>query len=76
MPPYLLRDVDDATRQRFTARAARDGHSLRWVLLRLVEEYAAGADDDSEDEPMFGSNIRSAIRAWRGPAERLAKGKR
>ena len=43
MPDYILRDVDDATWQRFKARAARDGHSLRWVLLRLVERYANDA---------------------------------
>jgi plasmid stability protein len=40
MANYILRKVDDGLWQSFRARAATDGHSLRWLLLELIRRYA------------------------------------
>jgi hypothetical protein len=37
---YLLRDIDPETWAKVKARAGREGHSLRWVLLKLIRAYA------------------------------------
>jgi plasmid stability protein len=39
MANFILRKVDDALWQQFRERAQREGHSLRWVLVQLVEYY-------------------------------------
>ena len=39
MANYIFRKVDDILWQAFRARAQREGHSLRWVLLTLVQRY-------------------------------------
>ena len=39
MANYILRQVDDQLWQRFRARAAADGHALKWVLLELIRYY-------------------------------------
>jgi hypothetical protein len=41
MASYILRTVDDELWQRFRARAQTEGHSLRWVILTLIEYYAS-----------------------------------
>lgn len=38
---YLLRDIPDDLWIRVKRRAAKDGHNLRWIVLRLLEYYAS-----------------------------------
>lgn len=40
MPSYILRDIDPQLWQRVKARAEREGHPLRWVILTLLTKYA------------------------------------
>jgi plasmid stability protein len=42
MANYILRKADDKLWQAFRARAATDGHSLRWLLLELIKRYVQG----------------------------------
>lgn len=44
MPDYLLRSIDPQTWDAFRLRAESEGHSLKWVFLRLVEGYAESGD--------------------------------
>jgi len=45
MPSYIIRNADPELWQAFRARAATEGHSLRWLILELVRRYvAAGLD--------------------------------
>jgi hypothetical protein len=37
---YLLRDIPDPLWVRVKRRAAKDGHTLRWVVLALLKYYA------------------------------------
>jgi len=39
MPSYIIRNADDQLWQAFRARAAAEGHSLRWLILELVRRY-------------------------------------
>lgn len=39
MVNYLLRDIDPALWAKVKARAIKDGHTLRVVLLRLLASY-------------------------------------
>lgn len=39
MTDYILRNVEDSTWKKFHARAEKEGRTLRWVLLRLLEHY-------------------------------------
>lgn len=49
MPDYILRNIDRPTWDKFKARAAREGHKLRWVLLKLIGRYVKhGLDKDEE----------------------------
>lgn len=41
MTDYLLRDIDETLWKRVQARAAKDGHTLRWIILKLLTHYAA-----------------------------------
>lgn len=43
MTTYLLRDIPDEIHGPATARAAREGHPLRWVLIAALRDYAEGA---------------------------------
>lgn len=36
---YLLRNIPDELWIRVKKRAARDGHHLRFVILKLLEQY-------------------------------------
>lgn len=36
---YLLRNIDPLLWAKFKARAAKDGHPLRWVILHLIDRY-------------------------------------
>lgn len=36
---FILRNADDGLWKRFHARAAKEGRTLRWVLLNLLEYY-------------------------------------
>jgi len=38
---FLLRNPDPALWAQFKARAATEGHSLRWVILELIRRYVA-----------------------------------
>lgn len=42
MKTYILRDIPPALWRRVKSRAAMDGLTLRAVLIRLLETYAAG----------------------------------
>lgn len=39
MPSFILRNPDPDLWQAFKARAIREGHSLRWVILQLIRKY-------------------------------------
>lgn len=39
MASFILRKVDDELWAQFRERAQRDGHTLRWVLLTLIQHY-------------------------------------
>ena len=36
---FILRDCDAGLWRRFKAKAGREGHTLRWVLLDLIRRY-------------------------------------
>lgn len=38
---YLLRDIPDDLWIRVKRRAAKEGRSIRWIVLKLLETYAA-----------------------------------
>jgi hypothetical protein len=42
MATFALRGINDPLWQRVTARARADGWPLRALLLRLLDDYAAG----------------------------------
>ena len=52
---FILRDIDTKLWKGVKARAEKDGHSLRWVLLALLRTYVeggtAGAVGQRQDEP-------------------------
>lgn len=39
MAGYILRNVDPELWEQFKARAASEGHALRWILLALIRRY-------------------------------------
>lgn len=39
LPDYVLRDIPVDAWKRFKARAAAEGHTIRWVLLQFVQFY-------------------------------------
>lgn len=39
MASFILRKVDDAFWARFRNRAQKEGHPMRWVILKLIEHY-------------------------------------
>lgn len=39
---FILRDIDSKLWKAVKARAEKDGHSLRWVLLALLRTYVEG----------------------------------
>lgn len=39
---FILRGIDMPLWNGVKKRAAKDGHSLRWVLLALLRDYKAG----------------------------------
>ena len=41
---YPLRDVPEALWKRVKQTAARNGHSIRYVLIQLLESYVAQAE--------------------------------
>lgn len=43
MAAYILRNIDPALWARVKTRSELDGMPLRAVILKLLEEYAAGA---------------------------------
>jgi hypothetical protein len=36
---YLIRDIDKKLWKQFKERAAKEGRSLRWVLLEFIKSY-------------------------------------
>lgn len=36
---FILRDPDPSMWRKFKARANREGHSLRWVILEMIRRY-------------------------------------
>lgn len=36
---YILRDADDELWARFKERAAKEGHTLRWLVLEMIRRY-------------------------------------
>lgn len=41
MPTYLLRAIDLELWEAVKARADRDGHRIKWIILSLLRHYAA-----------------------------------
>jgi plasmid stability protein len=41
MANFILRKVDDTLWAAFRARAAKEGHPMRWVLMELIKAYIA-----------------------------------
>lgn len=41
MTAYMLRNIDPELWRAVKARASEEGHPLRWVILRLLHQYAA-----------------------------------
>ena len=39
MASYIIRKIDDDVWAKFKARAVKEGHPLRWVVLQLVYRY-------------------------------------
>ena len=39
---YLLERIPSDIWKAARARAAKDGHPMRWILLQLVKDYAEG----------------------------------
>ena len=39
MHTYLLRGLDPALWAAVKARATKDGHAIRWVIVKLLERY-------------------------------------
>lgn len=39
MASFILRKVDDTFWVQFRERAQREGHTLRWVILELLQYY-------------------------------------
>lgn len=52
MPNYMLRNVPAAIWDPARARADRDGWPLKALILRLMEDYAAGRITPSGQPPM------------------------
>jgi len=42
MANFILRKFDDTLWSRVKTRAASEGRSLRWIVLKLLEMYADG----------------------------------
>ncbi len=40
---FILRDIDAKLWKGVKARAGKEGHSLRWVLLALLRAYVEGS---------------------------------
>lgn len=36
---FILRDCDSTLWRKFKAKAKREGHTLRWVVLDLIRRY-------------------------------------
>jgi hypothetical protein len=58
MPSYILRTIDPELWKRVKARAERDGHALRWIILRLLEDYA---DHGLVNTPEAKANARKLM---------------
>ena len=39
MPNYIIRNADADLWQKFKERAQKEGHPLRWLILRMIETY-------------------------------------
>ena len=40
MAAYILRNLDVELWSTVKARAAKEGHALRWIILKLLDYYA------------------------------------
>jgi hypothetical protein len=36
---FIVRDYDPRLWRKFKLRAKTEGHTLRWIILRLIERY-------------------------------------
>jgi hypothetical protein len=43
MAEFYLRDIPDPLWKQAKRRATEEGHSLKWLLLKWLAQYAAGA---------------------------------
>jgi hypothetical protein len=57
---YPLRDVPEALWRKVKQTAARNGHSIRYVLIRLLEEYISTGEYVSS-----GDSLTPVVRAKR-----------
>ena len=39
MAQTIIKDIDADLHKKVKARAAKEGHTLRWVFIRLLERY-------------------------------------
>ena len=45
MAEFYLRDIPEATWKQARKRAAKEGHTLKWLLLRWLQLYVEGLLD-------------------------------
>jgi plasmid stability protein len=39
MANFILRNADDKLWAKFKARAAKEGHPMRWLILEMIRRY-------------------------------------
>ena len=52
MADYILRGIPNALWAKAKRQAEKDGHTLKWLLIRWLTDYTASVSDSkSRDEP-------------------------
>lgn len=46
VPDYILRNIDSKLWKQFKERAAKEGRSLRWLILEFIRRYIMRGLDD------------------------------
>lgn len=57
MPTYVLRQLDADTWQPFSARARRDGWSLKQLFKQLIADYGAGRITPTAPPPYLPEQV-------------------
>ena len=42
---YVIKGIDPASWQRLKVRAASEGHSIKWVMTQLIQQYGTYATE-------------------------------